>query len=177
MAENLLIAVDVESSSAMCAPAVTTAHNPYWRYVCMGGMLTLLSDSEQSSLTIRTLSPSFPIYILLRKSFKEWELQCNSLGRKGGNAELEAGVSFIQTGESRRDVPSLGAECESQARSGAMLSNVPCCQGTLDTFPFLLWEVSPYPLRWVLWVLTHYECWVSSELIEALPNRVLFPFG
>lgn len=60
----------------------------------MHGRHTDSPDSEQSSLTMSTFSASFPIYILLRKRFKEWELQCNSLGRKGGNGELEAGVSL-----------------------------------------------------------------------------------
>lgn len=60
----------------------------------MHGRHTDSPDSEQSSLTMSTFAASFPIHILLRKSFNEWELQCNSLGRKGRNGELEAGVSL-----------------------------------------------------------------------------------
>lgn len=152
----------------------TTTHNPYWRYACMGGTLTLLSDSEWSSLTMSTLSVSFPIYILLRKSFKEWELQCNSLGRKGGNAELAAGGSLSWQVNPGEMFPASEQSVNlRQDQEQCYLMYL----AAKASFPFLLREVSPYPLRWVLWVLTHYERRFSSKLIEALPNWVLFPFG
>lgn len=154
MAEDLLTAVDVESSSAMCAPALTTAGSPYWRYACTGGMLALLSDSEQSSLATSPFSASFPVYLRLRKSFKEWELQCNSLGRKGGKAELEAGVSLSRQVNPGEMFPASEQRVNPrQDQEQSYLKHL----AAKASFPFLLREVPPYPPRWVLSVLTRYD--------------------
>jgi len=94
-----------------------------------------------------TLSASFPIYLLLRKSFTEWEIQCKSLGRQGGNAELEARDSLsrqVNPGEvfpaSEQSV-NLGQDQEQR-----YLMYV----AAKASFPLLLREVSPYPLCWAL---------------------------
>lgn len=114
------------------------------------------------------------IYIVLRKCFREWEFQCYSLGREGGNAELEAGVSSFRKVNPGEMFPALEQSVNlRQDQEQCYLRYL----AAKASFPFLLNEVSPYLLRWVLWVLTYYKQWVSSELTEALPNWVLFPFG
>lgn len=155
VAENVVVAIDVESSSAAFALGVRAAHGPY-------------------CLITSTSSASFPKYIGWRKRFKEWELQCNSLGRKGGNAELEAGGSLSRQVNPGELFPAL------EHRVNLRQDQEQCYLKYLAanaSFPSLLWEFPPFPLRWALWALTHSQCWISPELIEALPNRILFPFG
>ena len=72
-------------------------------------------------------------------------------GQAGRQCRAGGKRLFIQTGESRRGVPSLGAECESRARSGATLSNVCGCQSLLSpsaqrslSLPSVLGTVSTY---------------------------------
>lgn len=129
---------------------------------------------QQAVLPASTVSASRPVShegkVLLSENYSAtaWEegRHCRAAGRS----------LFRQTDEPRRGVPSLQPAGGSQTRSGAMLSQVPFCQSflSLSTHGSLSMHSA---LDWVMRVFMYNKCWVSVELIETLPNCVLFPLG
>lgn len=129
---------------------------------------------QEAALPASTVPVSCPIshegevFLSENYSANPWEegRHCRAAGRS----------LFRQTDEPRRGVPSLQAAGGSQTRSGVMLSQVPFCQSflSLSTHGSLSTHSA---LDWVIGVFTYNKCWVSVELIETLPNCVLFPLG
>lgn len=157
--ENLLITTDAESSSDI------------WGKYAWGNTWVLLCDSRQPSMQTQYLQVA--LYSMKGKFY--WvRITVLLPGKKSCRA---AGRSlFKQTDEPRRGVPSLQPAGGSQTRSGVMLSQVPFCQSflSLSTHGSLSMHSA---LDWVMRVFMYNKCWVSVELIETLPNCVLFPLG